>query len=182
MTASGQRLFLALWPEAPVQRALLEAQAQLPLARGSRPVAPGRLHLTLHFIGTVPDAAVPALQAALDLQAEPCTLRLDRIELWPRGLLVWRATDPPQALLALHVRLGAALRALGLPVERRAFRPHVTLAREAAPGGPWPAQPPLHWPLAAHRLVCTGAQGAYRALQVWPWAAETVGATSRTPS
>jgi len=43
-------------------------------------------------------------------------------------------------LRALHGRVGLALASIGLPVEERAYRPHVTLARRAAGAKP-PAQP-----------------------------------------
>jgi RNA 2',3'-cyclic 3'-phosphodiesterase len=48
------------------------------------------------------------------------------------------------ALEALQADLSARLRAAGIPLEHRPFRPHITLARrrESARGGPPPGWPP----------------------------------------
>lgn len=174
--ATAPRLFLALWPDDPVRAAIVRTQARLVLAPSSRMVDARRLHLTLHFIGAVPAMRLPALRAALGLPARPCTLQLDRLEAWPHGLLVWRASVVPPALADLHRHLALALRALELPVERRPFRPHVTLARRAELQAPLPPAPVLDWPLHAHVLVRSTPQGAYEPLAEWRWP----GATCRT--
>ena len=170
------RLFVALWPDTVARQALQHACDRLPRERIGRRVEPERLHLTLHFIGAMPPARLPALRAALDLAVEPCTLQLDRLEAWPRGLLVWRASVVPAALAEGHRRIGQVLSGLGLPVERRAFRPHVTLARRAAPDVPLPLLPPLDWPVHGHRLVRSSPLGGYEPLADWRWP----GATCRT--
>jgi 2'-5' RNA ligase len=99
--------------------------------------APGRarvvpaadLHLTLVFLGAVGEDLVPRLNAAAArLRGAPCTVTLDRLERWRGGLLC--ATGPaPAPLQVLHARLVALARELGLAVESRPLRAHVTLAR-----------------------------------------------------
>ena len=59
---------------------------------------------------------------------------------WPGGLAVLEPAAVPEALVELHGELAARLDRLGLAVERRRFRPHVTLARQAAAAIP-PTEP-----------------------------------------
>lgn len=147
------RLFLALWPDDALRLRLAAAQQawQWP-ARAAR-VPPERLHLTLHFLGEVPEPEARELAASLPPCAAPFTLRLDRASLWPQGIAVLEPGEPPAGLAALHRELGALLRAKGLRVEARAFRPHVTLARHAQ-GAVAPADlPEVEWPVRGYALV-----------------------------
>jgi len=86
---------------------------------------------------------------------------------WPGGITGLAPDDVPPALQRLHADLGAALRGLGLPVETRAFRPHVTLARRAA-GALAPGDgPALRWTVRSWVLVQStlGPGGGYRVLR-----------------
>lgn len=69
----------------------------------------------------------------------------------------------PKAMHALHSRLADALLGLGLEVEARPFKPHLTLARRAQ--GALPPAERLHcrWPVTGYALV-QSLQG-YRPLQ-----------------
>jgi 2'-5' RNA ligase len=151
-TTAPQRLFLALWPDAAVRRALAARRDRFAWPAGAAPVADARLHLTLHFIGDVPATRVPGLRAALRVAASPFDLVLDRAEVWAGGLVVLRPAAVPPPLAELQARLAAALQAAALPVERRPFRPHVTLARRAA-GVARPALRPVHWAVTGYALV-----------------------------
>jgi 2'-5' RNA ligase len=59
----------------------------------------------------------------------------------------------PDALLDLHAALGQALAGLGIALEERPFRPHVTMARHAS--GATPPHAPAHiaWPVTGFALV-----------------------------
>jgi RNA 2',3'-cyclic 3'-phosphodiesterase len=46
-----------------------------------------------------------------------------------RPRVLWLGVDGGEALLEVHRALAEALAGAGLPVEERAFRPHLTLAR-----------------------------------------------------
>lgn len=166
------RLFLALWPAAGEHAQWLQYQRQWSWPRGASPVRPERLHLTLHFIGALARRRIAAVSNGLQVPFMPFTLQLSHAEVWPRGLVVLRASALPAALAQLHAELGRALQALALPVEARAFRPHVTLARRAAGATPpATASPAAAWPLCwqvdgyvlAESLP--GAGGGYRILQ-----------------
>jgi RNA 2',3'-cyclic 3'-phosphodiesterase len=79
---------------------------------------------------------------------------------------VWLPQAVPPALGALHARLGAAMAALGLTVETRPFRPHVTLARRAAGALPPPPAAGLAWRADGYALVDSSA--GYRVLARYP--------------
>ncbi|SOB98734.1 2'-5' RNA ligase [Rhodobacter sp. JA431] len=121
--------------------ALWEPVAQLQSALGcGRAVAEENLHLTLAFLG---DVDVPDLEAVHDelaaLPVTPFTVELagldpmggaDRVE-----TLVLNARPNP-ALEALHSKVAQAARRAGVVLERRRFRPHVTIARFGKGFGP----------------------------------------------
>lgn len=160
------RLFTALWPDRATRRALAACRDAVPWPPGTRPTPTDKLHLTLHFLGAVPASRLAALQGALDLPAKAFELRLDVVNAWPGGLVVLQSAHPPAALAGLHAALGTALRGLGLPVEQRAFRPHVTLARHALASATLPAMAaPLPWRVEGHALVHSTPQGRYRVLR-----------------
>jgi len=88
-----------------------------------------------------------------------------RAAVWPRGLVVLEPLTVPDTLRSLHAELTATLRALGLPVERRRFQPHVTLARDAA-AARWPAtHSVVTWHAASPVLVQSMPDGRYRVLR-----------------
>ena len=125
------RLFLALWPDEDTAAALAAHADRWQWPATVRRTATDRLHVTLHYIGGVPVADVPRLQQALPRGWEGCTLRLDHAAVWRGGIAVLEALQVPPALTRLHLALAEVLRAQGLPVEERHYRPHVTLARHA---------------------------------------------------
>ncbi len=60
---SAHRLFLALWPTAAMQSELADAaRAVMESARGGREIPRESLHLTLAFLGSVPEASLPTLR------------------------------------------------------------------------------------------------------------------------
>lgn len=140
------RLFVGVWPTADV-RAVLEAVPRPP-DPALRWTTPDQWHVTLRFLGEVPDDAVPDLGGALAAVAAhrprvarmgPATARLGR------GTLM----VPVAGVDDLWSAVVEASRGFGRPPEDRPFTGHVTLARgrgrHAVPasltgqavGGPW---------------------------------------------
>lgn len=127
------RLFVSISPPASALNAL---DADLGPTRsvaphGLRWTRPEQWHLTLAFLGEVPDADVPALTSALAgaVGEAPMSLRLagggcfgDRV-LW-----VGLAGDV-HALRTLAESAGGAARDVGVAMEDASYRPHLTLAR-----------------------------------------------------
>ena len=149
------RLFIGLWPDDATRRRIASRQAACDWPAAARPVPAGQLHLTLHFLGPVERSRIAGLlRAIVDLPAPPFDLHLGSAVVWSNGVAVLEpCVEPPLGLIALQARLGALLRQLGLPVEARPFRPHVTLARRAA-GAVLPAGGPATcWRVAGPALI-----------------------------
>lgn len=168
---ASARLFLALWPDEAVRRALAARRDRCRWPPGAAPVADERLHLTLHFIGTVPLDRLDELSHGLRVPIAPFDLDLDRCAAWPHGLVVVEASRPPDALRELHAALGAALLRLGLAVERRRLRPHVTLARRAQGASLEDDGGPIRWRVDGYSLVRSHADPAVGYERLWTEAA-----------
>ncbi len=142
------RLFVALEPPELVRRRLEEMVGELRRLGGSaarevRWVAPGNVHLTLHFLGNAPEERleeVKAAVAAAAAAARPLLLEVRGAGGFPntrRPRVVWAGLAGDVAPIGPLVKdLGARLAPLGFPPEERPFSPHLTLgrARDGAPG------------------------------------------------
>lgn len=113
-------------------------EAALPLREAAAWVAwtpPEKLHLTVKFIGEREDAALPALAGELGRAAHahtPIPLAMGGIGAFPnfrRPNVVWMGVEPHPRLELLHHDVEQACERLGIEVEGRAFRPHLTLGR-----------------------------------------------------
>jgi len=176
------RLFIAVWPPAGARAALGGWLRQWLWGPGAAVVTPARLHLTLHFLGQVPLARLGALQAALPVAAAasaPFELEFGRIERWPQGLVVLVAEAPPAPLLRLHAALADLLQGLGLAVEARPYRPHVTLARRAAGAVAPVTKPTLRW--SVDHIALVRSERGYRELLRCPLGAARAVAARGTP-
>jgi 2'-5' RNA ligase len=123
------RAFVALALPEPVRFELVLLQNGLPLPR---PVPPGNLHLTLVFLGELPEPVVTDVDLALGrLRAPGFEVALGGLDVFggarPRAVYVGAATNP--ALAHLQAKTAAAARSAGVEIESRRFVPHVTLAR-----------------------------------------------------
>lgn len=131
---------MAIPLEASVREALYEAAAPLRAAAPRlRWVPAERLHLTVKFLGDTEPAHVGPLVAALGEVAGrhrdvPLVLRgAGAFPTLRRPRVVWCGVDPDPRLELLQHDVEEACAAVGFPVEGRAFRPHVTLARVKVP-------------------------------------------------
>jgi 2'-5' RNA ligase len=130
------RLFLALDLDASAKAALAEATEGL---RAQAPdfswTAEPKLHLTLRFLGEQPqDVANMIGPVMLDVAAahRAFPMKLRHVSAFPnfrRARVVWMGVDPDPRLELLHHDVEIACERLGLGIEGRPFRPHVTLAR-----------------------------------------------------
>jgi 2'-5' RNA ligase len=174
------RLFIALWPPPAVRAALAARRDAIDWPAGAAPVSDERLHLTLHFLGALPIERLTDLVPALAVPWQPFELRLGDALRWPRGLLVLPAQPPAPALLALHRALAARLTGLGLAVESRPYRPHVTVARRADDARlPPPSGDALRWRPGGHVLVRSDPVSGYQVLARYGPRGVTIAATAR---
>jgi 2'-5' RNA ligase len=163
------RLFAALDPPDPVRRTLAARQAGLRRDAGRhaeevRFTPVDRLHLTLQFLGAVPEERVGAVREAVAAAAAGArTLRLEVRGAggFPdsrRPRVVWLGIEgDTEGLALLAADLGRRLAPLGFPPDGRPLAPHVTVGRSrsgrgapglggaiagarAAPGLPWRAE------------------------------------------
>ena len=128
------RLFVALEMPGPLRAALAGLQSSLP---GARWVQAEGMHLTLAFIGEVDDARRQAVESALkSVAGAPFSLCLGGLARYPRRgppRVLWSGAAPEREIAALADAIRAALEGVGLALERRPFRAHVTLARFRRP-------------------------------------------------
>lgn len=170
-----RRVFFALWPDHTIAAALHETARGLWPACGGRLMRRDTLHLTLAFLGEVPNAALDRLsRAAARIEGAPFVLELDRVGSWHGQRIVWLAPhDVPAALSALVGDLDAALEAEGFALEARPFSPHVTLLRNACSAPPATGPAAVRWPVSAFALL-ESVRGVgvatYRVLGSWPLA------------
>ena len=134
------RLFLALELAPALLGALESAIAPL---RAEVPdiawVPPQKRHLTLKFLGDVPEDRVASVVALTDAVAHghrPFGMQLRGIGAFPnfrRARVVWIGVEAEPRLELLHHDLEVAGESAGFDIEGRAFRPHITLARVRVP-------------------------------------------------
>ncbi|MCT2278839.1 RNA 2',3'-cyclic phosphodiesterase [Micromonospora chalcea] len=131
------RLFAAVYPPA-VAVADLTARVKglrVAAARHARLADPANLHLTLAFLGEVPDARLPDVKHALASAARTARTPLLRLAGGGsfgegRSTVLWvDVRGDVEALDALARSIRGELRAEGLPCDDKPFRAHLTIAR-----------------------------------------------------
>ena len=124
------RLFYALWPDAPVRKALSDWQKTL----SGRKTPPQNLHITLAFLGEQPADTLDELKGIVKLLSfETILLTLDKTGYFAHNRISWAGMQHvPDGLLQLHQDLVFALEERQISFDRRnRFTPHVTLARHS---------------------------------------------------
>ena len=123
------RLFVAIRPPEEIRDLLVDAMDEGP---GLRWVSDENLHLTLRFIGEVERPLANDIGDALGrIRFERFTLRLKGIGKFEQrsGGALWAGVEPRQPVAELAAKVERACQSAGLEPERRAFHPHITLAR-----------------------------------------------------
>lgn len=133
-TSPSKRLFLALWPDEEVRRQLFECQQQLLTSKSlfpARPVEPQNLHITLHFLGAVPQDSIPGLITSLGTVCSPSfELEIDHWGYFPRPKILWLgAKDEPTALAQLLARSQKCINQCLRDYKQKKFMTHITVFR-----------------------------------------------------
>lgn len=168
LVSAALRLFVAIEPSELVRRRLAGLRADLERmadrAHGEvKWVATENVHLTLHFLGAVPEDRLDGVKEAIAAaagSAAPLHLELKGAGGFPnarRPRVLWAGLSGDLVPLAKLVEeLGRRLGPLGFPADERPFSPHLTLGRARdsrgviglgpalasaaeAPGAPWRA-------------------------------------------
>jgi RNA 2',3'-cyclic 3'-phosphodiesterase len=133
------RLFVALEIPPTVRENLAELLRTLrAVSPQTRWVRPENLHITLKFIGEVPETKLAAIRAALARVRADQSVTLDfhglgffPNEKHPR--VFWAGIEASSNLKNLAADIEKAIEPLGIPKEQRPFSPHLTLARFEPP-------------------------------------------------
>lgn len=124
------RAFVAIALPPRARAPLAAAQDRLPASVRRTPEE--NLHITLAFLGDLPEPDVAEVDLALQaLRAPPFGLRLSGVGVFGgrRPRAVWAGLAPCPALDRLQAAVMHAARAAGVDLPARRFVPHVTLAR-----------------------------------------------------
>jgi 2'-5' RNA ligase len=133
------RLFVALEVPSTVRENLAELLKSLrAVSPQTRWVRPENLHVTLKFIGEVPETKLAAIRTALARVRSDQAVTLDfrglgyfPNEKHPR--VFWAGIEASPNLKTLPGDVEEATKTLGIPQEQRPFSPHLTLARFEPP-------------------------------------------------
>lgn len=187
------RLFVALRPPAPVRDMLADIMDGVP---GARWQDDEQLHLTLRFVGEVERPQAEDLAACLAQVHAPAPVvalaGVGAFEHRGRVDALWAGVGPVEPLNALNAKVERACVRAGLAPERRAFKPHVTVARlPRSVGGlqevaNWRAthgalsSPPFELPHLVLYQSRLGREGAsYEPVARWPLGTASPAAGSR---
>lgn len=127
------RLFVAIRPPENIRDRLIDAMDDTADFRWQ---SDEQLHLTLRFIGEVERPLADDLALALStLRSEAFELRLSGLGSFDHrgGGAIWAGVEPREPVRALAARIERLCQSVGLPPERRAFTPHITIARWSGP-------------------------------------------------
>jgi 2'-5' RNA ligase len=156
------RIFFALWPSPQSARRLAMIAAETAARIGGRPMREETIHLTLAFLGEVPEERAPELLTIGESLRTPAFhLRIDRLDHWRHNRLIWAGcSEIPVQLEELASRLRSELAGAGFPVDngKLTFTPHVTLMRKVpgfAAETRLPAIEPIKWTCPDFVLVCS---------------------------
>lgn len=132
------RSFIAIELSAGLKRYLGDVQEKLKSAGCSsvKWVAVDSIHLTLKFLGNIPEKNVPQIADAIGracLGQSPFRLTTANLGVFPgikRPRVLWIAVNGEvERLVKLQQRMDIQLEPLGYEKEKRPFSPHITLAR-----------------------------------------------------
>lgn len=94
------------------------------------------MHVTLKFIGEIPERKTDDIQAVLNdisLRHKEFPLKLAGTGTFPRGSrfprILWVGIEDSQALSSIQKDIETILAGLSIPLEQRKFHPHLTLGR-----------------------------------------------------
>ena len=130
------RLFVGLRPPAAIRQRLSSIMGGVP---GARWQDDDQLHVTLRYIGEVQRPVAEDIALALGQvhwpRIDAAVSGVGEFDARGRPNALWAGIAPHEPLKGLHRKIDQALVRLGLESERRAYLPHITLARMNAAAG-----------------------------------------------
>ena len=148
--ADTRRVFFALWPDSDLREQISESFHYMPQSSlPGRVFKSSNLHLTLHFIGNISTQKMRCiLLAAEKIRLSAFELCIDQLGYFPGTQVLWFGPNViPEPLLKLHKALGQSLEGCNCSVDKRHFRPHISLMRKLRQPGDLIQPAALHWPV-----------------------------------
>jgi 2'-5' RNA ligase len=127
------RVFFALWPDARVRAALHTHGWALHRELGGKLTRADSVHLTLLFLGNIPEGRLPpVIRLADDVRFQPFDMTIDTVRCWRHNRIAWAGPSRmPASLTDLVRQLEVAAREAGFAWDERPYAAHVTLVRKA---------------------------------------------------
>ena len=127
------RVFIAVEPSAEIRKNIAAAGSSLTGAGRLSLVSSDLMHITLKFLGEIPESSPPKIHSALTdigkIQA-PYTLTASKVSTFGRPARVVKAeVHDGGASANLAAEIDKRLSRLGYPREEKSFSPHITIAR-----------------------------------------------------
>jgi 2'-5' RNA ligase len=161
------RTFIAIELDRGIRQQLIKLLRSFPQADGVRWVSDNQLHLTLKFLGDVPDAKIPNI---CDIAAEACAevapfpIRIAGLGVFPKPAnprVLWCGVEDQTQSCRRWIELAdPLLTELNYKPETRAYTPHITLGRSKSTPGARVlremldnAEPPDTQPMQVERVV-----------------------------
>lgn len=125
------RVFIAVEPSAEIRNSVAAVQPSLKGAGRLSFVSANLMHITLKFLGEIPESSLDALKQVVDaLQTSPYTIDVSHISTFGKPPRVIKAeVHDNNASANLASKLDGALSSLGYPKDAQNFSPHITIAR-----------------------------------------------------
>ncbi len=109
------------------------AEIQQELKGNIKLVDTKQVHITMKFLGDVPEKKIPKIEDALSgVNSEPFTATVQGVGAFPKpsyARVIYIGAYPAETFTQLYAEVELALTPLGFKRERRQFTPHATLAR-----------------------------------------------------
>jgi len=167
------RMFFALWPGSETRTRIAAAAQAIACGASARLVPAENYHLTIAFVGEVPEQQLPVLQQiGANLGAASCAIRFDAYEYWPKPeVVVAAAREIPAPLENCWRALHQNLANHGIALDPKRLRPHVTLARKVTQAPVPTPMSPFTWRASDFCLVRSSSDGTravYTVVDTWP--------------
>ena len=127
------RIFIAVEPSAEIRKNIAAAGTSLTGAGKLSLVSAELMHITLKFLGEIPEASLPKIHSAIadigKIQAS-YTMTASKVSTFGRPARVVKAEVHDGGVSAnLAAEIDKRLSRLGFPREEKPFSPHITIAR-----------------------------------------------------
>ena len=151
----SQRLFIALWPDSDLRQEIVNLKGLENITDLGRRIPIDNIHITLFFLGQVDRSLRACVEhAAGEVRGKSFMLQLDRLGYWSRPQILWLAPmQIPQELISLFADMKARLIKCGMTLDKRPYKPHLTLARKMKKPPPKIKIEPLLWHVRQYSLM-----------------------------